>query len=190
MIDEIIGLINGGFDGLHQTEIILGIADSIHRVDSEGNIEYIPGIVKLGADEAVYAGVDDVRSIILYHKTNSVSLSFGATRNSGYGDSRRNVDNISASIIALWDTRVLKLHSADMMLLLRSRMPQLIKGIPEIGDASIASTGAVLNTKQIFDAEYRFSKPYLLPLYIKMLQINYTIQLNYDPVCIGKCINC
>lgn len=189
MIDQIVGLINGGFDGLHQAEIILGIADSIHRIDSEGAIEFIPGIVKLGTDEAVYAGIDDVRSIIIYHKMNAASLSFGA-RNSGYGDSRKNIDSINCSIIALWDTRVIKLYSPDMMLLLRSRMPQLIKGIPEVGDATIAPSVTTLDTKQIFESEYRFSKPYLLPMYIKMLQINYTIQLNYDPVCIDKCINC
>lgn len=192
MIDKIIDLINNQFDGIDSNEIILGIAQQVYRAKSDGAVEYMPGVLKLGTDEVIYAGIDDVNTIMIYHKINSATLTFAPaqTGSSGYGDTRRNLDNISCSVITVWDTRRLKINSADMLLLLRSRMPQFVVDVPGINSLDIIVGNANLNTRQIFQAEYNFDESYLLPNYFKMLQVNYTIQLKYDPACIGKCIDC
>lgn len=188
MIDEIIDTINIGFAGIHESGKILGISQPVYRLNSEDANDYMPGIVKLGEDEAIYAGIDDVDSLMIYHKLNNSTLSFAPR--SGYGDSRLSEDNVLASIIAAWDTRKIKVYSADMLLLLRSRMPQQIAGIQDIHQVNIIPNNALLNTKQIFESEYKFDKAYLLPIYMTLIQINYTIQIKYDQACIEKCINC
>lgn len=186
MIDEIVDLINDGFDGIHAEEMILGIAQRVYRLTGE-TVEYMPGIVNMDG-EAIYAGIDDIQSIIIYHKINSSTLSLNPR--SGYGDSRLSEDSILCSVIGIWDTRKVPLHSADMLLLLRSRMPQQIGGIKEINQVNILPTAALLNTKQIFESEYSVADSYLLPIYMKFMQLEYRIQIKYDQACISKCINC
>jgi hypothetical protein len=187
MIDEIIDCINDGFDKIHQDQIVIGIAQRVYRVSSSGSIEYMPGIVNMDG-EAIYAGLDDIQSLIIYHKTNTANLSLNPRI--GYGDSKISEDNILCSLIACWDTRKMPLQSADLLLLLRARFPQEIKGIDQISQILIFPSSAILNTKQIFDSEYTVQEGYLLPIYMNFIQINYTILIKYDQQCINKCINC
>lgn len=186
MIDTIIDLINNGFDGLNESEIILGLAQRVYRQTSDG-VEYMPGIVKSDG-EIVYAGIDDINSLLIYHKINSSNLSF--TPKGGYGDTRESEDSLQCNCIAAWDSRKINLHHADMLLLLRSRVPQEIKGIENIKRIIIVPSSALLNTKAIFESEYAFDENYLLPNYINFVQLNYTIVIRYDQQCINKCINC
>jgi len=191
VIDKIIDLINGQFDGIREDEIILGIAQQVYRSKQDGVVEYMPGILNLGTDEVIYAGIDDINSIMIYHKVNSSNLTFvNPQAGSGYGDGRRNEDSILCSVITVWDTRKVKIHSPDMLLLIRSRMPQVILDVPNINSVTITANNALLNTQQVFQSEYKLEENYLLPHYFKMLQLNYTIQLRYDPECIEKCIDC
>lgn len=188
MINTIIGLINEGFTGIVPEQIVVGLVQRVYRVNSDDAIEFMPGIV--GNDgEIIYAGYDDIKSLSIYHKTNAANLSYGTTR-TGYGDNRRNEDTVAMSMVAAWDTRKVPLQSVDMLLLLRSRMPQQIKGIQDFGDAVIVPQSALLNSKQVFESEYTVASTYLLPNYINFLQLNYIIQLKYDQTCVAGCINC
>lgn len=186
MIDQVIDLINNNLDGIHEDEIILGLAQRVYRTSGD-SIEYMPGIVGMDG-EAIYAGIDDVRSIMIYHKT--ITGAFSYLPRSGYGDSRENEDSFSLGIIAVWDTRKIKLHSPDVLLLLRGRMPQQITSNTGINRILVTPTSAILNSKQIFESEYTVAENYLLPLYINFAQLNYTVSIKYDPKCIEKCINC
>lgn len=188
MINEIIDLINNGLDGLHPEAIVLGIVQRVYRIDSSDVVQFMPGIVKPDG-EAIYAGIDDVKSMMIYHKPSSANLSFGGTR-TGYGDGRSIEDSFAFSLVAVWDTRKIPLQSVDMLLLLRSRMPQEIKGVPQIKQVQIIPSFALLNTKQVFEGEYTVDKDYLLPIYMNLIQLNYTIQIKYDQQCIDECINC
>src|SRR5688572_15659275 len=125
MINDVIDLINDGFDGLHGDQIVLGLIKRVYRISSTG-IEYMPGVVN-NEGEAIYAGIDDVKSLMLYHKSNTGNLNYGSTR-TGYGDARSIEDSFSFTLIAVWDTRKIPLQDVDMLLLLRARMPQEIKG--------------------------------------------------------------
>lgn len=188
MINTIIDLINVQFDGIIHDQTTLGLVQRVYRLNSGDVIDFMPGIIK-DDGEAIYAGIDDIQSLTIYHKTNAASLAFSAR--GGFGDARQSEDTIACNLIAAWDTRKIKLQAVDMLLLLRSRIPQGIRGIPEIKDAIITPNGAILNTKQVFDSEYSIgSSGYLLPLYINFIQINYTILLRYDQECINKCISC
>lgn len=187
MINEIIDLINDGFDGMHADEAILGLVQRVYRVGSGGNIEFMPGIVKPDG-EALYAGIDDVKSIMLYHKANAATLTY--LPRSGYGDGRQSQDNFLFTVTCVWDTRKIPLQNVDMLLLLKSRMPQAIKGLGQSIEATIIPSSAVLNSKQVFESEYTVDKEYLLPIYMSFIQLNYTIQIKYDQQCIEKCINC
>lgn len=188
MINEVIDLINNGLVGIVEEQIVVGLAQRVYRYGSDDAIEFMPGIVDKDG-EAIYAGYDDIKSLSIYHKTNAANLSFGTTR-TGYGDSRRNEDTVALSMVAAWDTRKVPLQSVDMMLMLRSRFPQVIKGIPDIGDVQVVPQSALLNSKQVFESEYTVASSYLLPIYINFLQLNYIIQLRYDQQCIANCINC
>jgi len=188
MINTVIDLINMQFDGIVKDQITLGLVQRVYRSNSGDVIDFMPGIIK-DDGEAIYAGIDDIKSLTIYHKTNAASLAFSAR--GGFGDARQSEDTIICNLIAAWDTRKVKIQAVDMLLLLRSRIPQGIGGIPEIKDVVITPSGALLNTKQVFDTEYSIgASGYLLPLYINFIQINYTILLRYDQSCINKCIDC
>lgn len=187
MINTLIDLLNNQFDGIVPDQIVLGLVQRIYR-HGDNAIEFMPGIVDADG-EAIYAGIEDIKSLSIYHKANTANLTYGNMR-VGFGDSRQSEDSINCSIIACWDIRKVKLQSVDMLLLLRSRLPQMIKGVPGIKSILITPTGAILDTKQVFGSEYTVAETYLLPIYINFLQINYTIQLRYDQQCIDQCINC
>lgn len=186
MIDEIIRLINDGFAGIHSDEKIFGLTQRVYRQIGDG-IDFMPGIVKIDG-EIIYAGIDDLNSIMIYHRVNNAQLVFD--NRPGYGDGRKTQDVISFSAIALWDTRKIKYQAPDILLLLRSRMPQEIRGIQDIDQLIITPTGGILNTKQVFDSEYSIQGSYLLPNFINLVQLNYNIQFKYDPQCMNKCIDC
>jgi hypothetical protein len=188
MIEEVIRLINAGLCGLHKSEKILGITQSVWRLSGDDKVDYLPGVVDYNG-EVEYAGIDDINSIIIYHKENAAQLSF-SRNNVGYGDARENEDVISFNLISAWDTRQIKMQRSDMLLMLRSRIPQGIAGIKDIHKIVITPTGALLNTKQIFDSEYKTQSVYLLPNFINIIQLNYNIQFKYNPQCIERCINC
>lgn len=188
MINTVIDLINNGLNGIVTDQIVVGLVQRVYRFGEGDAIEFMPGVV--GNDgEIVYAGYDDIKSLNIYHKTNAANLSYGQ-RNTGYGDNRRNEDTIAMSMVAAWDTRKIPLQSVDMLLLLRSRLPQQITGIEDFGDALIVPQSALLNSRQVFESEYTVASSYLLPNYINFLQLNYIIQLKYDQTCISRCINC
>lgn len=187
MINEIIDTINNQLDEIVAGQIVLGLTQRVYRSNGDESIEFMPGIV--GNDgEAIYAGIDDIQSLTIYHKVSAANLSFAPR--GGYGDAKRNEDTITLSLIAGWDTRKVPLQAVDMLLLLRSRLPQSIRDVPNMIDVQVVPQGAILNTKQIFDSEYSIGENYLLPMYINFIQLNYSILIKYDQQCIDKCINC
>jgi len=188
MIDELIDLINNNFDGIIDEQITLGIVQRVYRVNGDDSVDFMPGIIN-NDGEAIYAGIDDIRSLSIYHKLNSATLSNNPR--GGYGDSKRNEDTFQGSVIACWDTRKVKLQASEMLLLLRNRMPQCLIDTQKNFDIQITPTVAILNTKQVFDSEYSIGQAgYILPLFINFLQLNYNLLIKYDQDCIEKCINC
>ena len=188
MIETIIDLINNGLDGIVANQLTLGLAQRVYRVNGDDSLDFMPGVVN-AEGEALYAGIDDIQSLIIYHKTNSASLAFSPR--GGYGDTRQSEDSISCALVAAWDTRKVKVSHVDMMLLLRSRFPQSIVDMPGIKSVIVSPVNALLNSKQVFDSEYSIgASNYILPIYINLIQINYSIQIRYDQTCINQCISC
>lgn len=185
MIDEIIDCINGVFEGITENQKLYGIAQTVYRSNNDDLIDFLPAVV--GEDgEAKYVGIDDVESLQIYHKVNNAIFTNPAR---SYGDSWENQDTFNFNIISTWDNRKLKIQNIDMLMILRSRLPQQISDVKDIKQVIITASNSILNTKQIFETEYSIGKSYLLPAYINMIQINYSMQIKYDPQCINKCIN-
>lgn len=188
MIDEVIQIINDSLSGIRSDEVLFGLTQRIYRtIGDEDAIEYFPGFVKHDG-EVVLVDIDDINSILLYHKTNAASLTNPVR--GGYGDTLISEDVISFSLTAIWDTRKLKIHGVDLLLLLKSRIPQGIAGVAGIDNIQIIPVSASLLSKQIFDSDFSIGSKYLLPEFINLIQINYNIRLKYDQNCIEKCVNC
>lgn len=187
MIDEIIDTINGALSGIHKDEVLFGITKSVYRTTDDETIEYFPGYVK-NDGEVSLIDIDDINSIIIYHKAKTAALTNPVR--SGYGDGLTSDDTLSFSMVSVWDTRKIKIQPIDLLLLLKSRMPQGITGVNGIDLIQITTLNAALASKQIFDSEFSLRGKYLLPEYVNLIEINYNIRLKYDQHCIEKCINC
>lgn len=185
MIEQIIDIINkDGLNGISKNQKTFGVAQQIFRVNESEVVDFIPGIVNNNG-EIKYIGVDDVNDLILYHKITSANISF----ENGYGDGRFSRNIYSCFLICLYDISKINIDAADMIIVLQSQMPQTIIGMKDIRNVSITSTGAVLNSAQVFNSEYKYGeKNMLLPSNIFFVQLNYNIQITFDQTCINKCI--
>jgi len=188
MINDIIDVLNNCFDGICNGEVVIGLTQKVYREQSE-NVEYFPGVVKPDG-EIILVDVDDISSLLIYHRVNAMALSYSQRSSSGYGDAKIIEDSIGLSLISIWDTRKLNVQHVDLGLILRSRFPQEIKGIKNIQQALIIPVSVNMNNKQIFESEFSLSKQTLLPNFINLIQINYNIQLKYDQQCMKTCIDC
>lgn len=185
MISEVLDLINEQLMGINPAEKIYGQAQTVHRI-SGSETDELPGII--GADgEIKYVGIDDVESIIIYHKLNAGSI---IQQNNGRGDTVGDLqDTFSLSLITYWDRKKIKLMPDQMLLLIQARMPQEIRGIKDIKTIRIRPVNINLNTLQIFNTEYR-SNIFRLPANIHLIQLNYNIETVFNPDCFRECPEC
>ena len=185
MIVEILDLINDQLKGIDPAEKVYGQAQTVIRISGSEQDE-LPGLI--GADgEIKYVGIDDVESIIIYHKVNSVSI---IQQNNGRGDAVGDMqDTFSLSLIAYWDRKKIKFLPDQLLLMLQARLPQEVRGITDIKTVRIRPVNTILNTLQIFNTEYR-GNSFKLPANIHLIQLNYNIETVFNPDCFRKCPEC
>ena len=186
MINEVIDLINNNLNDIVFDQIVLGIVSKVYRQAGE-SIEYMPGIIKEDGD-IIYAGIDDIKSLMIYHKVYTANLNYNPKF--GYGDSKYNEDSFNLNCFVIWDMRKIFLQNADMLLLIKSKFPQQIKASNNQVNVDITPNSAIFNSKQIFDSEYGFDKQYLIPPFINFIQLNYTAVIRYSQQCINDFIKC
>lgn len=187
MISEAIKLINDGLV-ISDTQKSYGIAQTILRPNEDQNtFDSFPGIIN-ESGEITYVGIDDVESIIIYHKINSAASSLVKTNS--YGDSTNTSSILNCFLLGFYDTRKIPMQSVDVMMILQAKMPQEIKEINEgIKQVIVTNTGAVLNSNQVYNSEYKYAnKSMPLPEFIVFFQLNYTIQFIINPQCMRQCI--
>lgn len=188
MIGKILDIIvENGLKGIRADEKFFGIAETVY-VKNGSVIERMPGIV--GADgEMVYAGIDDINSLMVYFKINSTTISLNRNgRGDKWGD-YRNVFSVSAYVY--WDRQKINLSIDQMIMLMQSRMPILVRGLQDLNTVSILLTGANTNTLQIYTQEYSSSealKP--LPANNHIVQLNFNIEITFNPECFRQCPEC
>lgn len=184
MINQIIKAINGEFAGIHSEEKIFPIAQTIEFVSGSEKVR-MPGVINSDG-EITYAGIDDVNSLMIYHKLSSATISqLTNGRGDHFGD-LRNTFNIST--YAYWDTTKLKLSHDQILMLLQSRLPVVVNGLKDIKQAVIRQATANVNTLQIFNAEYIIEKP--LPPTMQILQLNYIVEITFNSQCFRQCPEC
>lgn len=187
MINKVLDIINDQLAGIQRGEKIFGIAASVLRMQG-AVVERMPGVVKADG-EIMYVGIDDVYSLMIYHKINSSTI---RQLSNGIGDNYGDIRNVfSMSAIIYWDTSRLNLYSDQMLLMLQSRMPLGIRGIVDVKNINIVLTDANTNTHQVYQQEYESEeqlKP--LPAHMHIMQLNYNIESTTNPECYRQCPVC
>lgn len=186
MIEQVLKIINDQLKGIDAAEIIYGIGQTITRISGSVK-DTLPGIVNRDG-EIAYVGIDDTYSLIIYHKLNStaITLNKNGTGNR-YGDI---TNNNSLSLYAYWDFNKINIRHDELLMLLQSRIPIAISGLENIKIAIINQTNAILNSNQIYAQEYSYDDQKLLPENKNILQLNYNIQITFNPDCFRQCPQC
>jgi hypothetical protein len=182
MVNEIIDILNETLGGLHSSQVMYGIAQSMERVQGTER-EILPCLVDT-VGEGKYVGIDDVKSIIGYHKLNVAS---STQVNNGKGDNPGDLINTySLSMILYWDRKRFNQVADDLLMLIQSRWPILIVGAPDTKVVRVRLVNANFNSLQIYAQEYALENS-KLPPQMSMAQFNYTIEITFNPACIKAC---
>lgn len=182
MVNEIIDILNESLAGLTTSQVMYGVAQSMERTQGTER-EILPCIVDR-TGEGKYVGIDDVKTIIGYHKLNSAT---SVQVNNGKGDNPGDLTNTySLSMILYWDRRRFNQLSDDLLMLIQSRWPILVLNMPDTKVVRIRLGNAIFNSLQIYAQEYALENP-KLPPYASLAQFNYTIEITFNPACIKAC---
>lgn len=182
MIQDIIDTINQALSGIFPAQKCYSLAQSVLR-NQGSEVEVLPGEVNKDG-EIVYVGLDDVYSLITYHKLSSIATT---QLPNGRGDNPGDLqNNYQLSLVAYWDRKKLNAMPDEMLLLLQSRWPRILVGADiKTGTANFGAT--ITNSLQIFNTEYQGTK-FRLPANHSLMQINYTLSITFNPLCIPKCL--
>lgn len=182
MIEEILEIINSSLEGLHLDQKVYGLAQTVIRVQGSEQ-DALPGLVERNG-EIKYVGIDDVDSIIIYHKLNGLT---STQQNKGIGDRPGDVkNNYNMSAIAYWDRKRYNKMPDEFMMIIQSRIPSIVTGLDKIKTLMIKPTGAVTNSIQVFSQEYNGTK-FNLPSNANLMRIDYTIETTFNPDCLKEC---
>jgi hypothetical protein len=177
--------INKSFANLLQAfpgSVAYGLAETVIR-GAEDTPQFIPGEI-LPDGEVRYIGLDDIAPLSLYHKASTELIADKA--GSGYGDSALyKLYTYNNIIVINFDTSITKQTPDQMLLLIEANLPQSMK-VPSYKTATISTTGAILNTQQIFVQEYR-GNTNRLPYTRKLMSISYKVEALFDKNCLNKC---
>lgn len=182
-LNKFIEVINEPLKKLISGIKVYGIAESIAR--TKGSVvEIIPGIV--GNDgEIKYVGINDLDSVIIYHKANALGVKPSAVRK-GYGDDPNNFVNAYAmSMIIYMDRSKTKLTPDQFFLFIQANLPFKIEQDP-YALILIQINTVILNSQAVYDSEYKGTEN-KLPANHSLMQINYTIESTFNQNCFEKC---
>lgn len=182
MINEVLSILNNALTGLHADEKIYGMAQSVVRV-SGSVTELLPGTIDR-TGEVTYVGIDDVSSLILYHKLNSLST---VAKTNGVGDKPGDmVNTYGLSTIIYWDRRRYNKMPDELILVIQARLPQIITGIADIKLTKIKTGNANFNSLQVYTQEYQGTE-FKLPPSANLIQLGLTIEITFNPDCLPDC---
>lgn len=182
MVEEVISILNDSLKGLIPDQALYGIAQSVYRIVGTER-ETLPCVVSKDG-EGKYVGIDDIKSIIGYHKMNTVSTT---TLANGRGDNHGDLTNtFGLGFYLFWSRVRFNKMPDEFLMLVQSRWPVIIKGMPDIKIAKVKIGNTNTNTLQIYSQEYTEPSP-KLPANVSLMQINYSIELTFNPDCLPGC---
>lgn len=162
---------------------VLGLAQGIIRVESNGDLQLIPAEVDKEG-EGKYIGLDDSAPVTLYHKANSIQIT--EKSNSGYGDARAlTVNTYNNSMIVFLDRKTTGLLPDEFISLLQANLADAIEMKP-YKSVIVRLQNIILNSQQVFASEYQ-NFEYKIPPRFSLFAINYQIESTFDRKCFATC---
>jgi hypothetical protein len=182
MVNKVIDTLNPLLDGIVTSQIVYGLAETTIRLRGSVRVGF-PGVI-MANGEVKYVGIDDVKSIIIYHKLNSATTT---ALNNGKGDNPGDLVNAySMSLLVYWDRRKLNLYPDELFQIIQARWPQVIMGIPDTKVVRIRISNSNMNSLQVFSQEYSYEDQ-KIPENVQLMQVNYTTEITFNPACITAC---
>lgn len=182
MVSEIIDILNNSLSGLHPDAVLYGLAQTVVRTQGS-ETDALPGLVNKDG-EIKYVGIDDIYSIIIYHKLNSLS---STPKNNGRGDNPGDLTtSFGLSMIVYWDRKRYNKLPDEVVFIAQARLPQLIKDTDDVKLIKIKVGSANFNSLQVFTQEYSGTK-FDLPPNANLMNLNYTIEATFNPACLPAC---
>lgn len=165
-IHNIVSTINSTLNNVFKGSAIYGIASPSER---EGKAQPV-----LNEKPVTF---DDSYALQLYHKVNGINITYKA----GFGNANKTIDtfNMSAIIFNNEKRTGLKTHEIAMII-------QSVLSVINISSVRVLPNNVILNTRQIFDAEYR-GQDYPLSEYHSLMQINYQVEVTFKSGCFDLC---
>lgn len=165
-IRNIVEQINGALNTVFKASAIYGVATPSER---EGKQQPV-------INERPVA-FDDSYSLQLYHRVNGVTITYRP----GFGDGQNTIDTFSMSAIVFNNEKRSGLKSDEIAMILQS-----ILSVVNISSVKILPNNVILNTRQIFESEYR-GHEYPLSEYYSLMQINYSVEVTFKSGCFDLC---
>ena len=161
---------------------LYGLAKSMVR--ETGTVrELLPALVDKEG-EGRYVGIDDVAPVIIYHKSNSITVS--EKPNSGMGNSRAlQIYTYNNTMIVFMDRKKINLLPDEFILLLQANISDGLK-VPDYKTVLIRFQNIILNTQQVFVSEYQ-NTTYKIKPNMNLFAINYQIETTFEVKCFAKC---
>jgi len=161
-VRNIISDINNSLGGVFKGAKFYGVATLVER---EGKSQ--PSV-----DEQAVT-FDDSYALQTYHKLGAVNVTY----KQGYGDTMNTTNTYAVSAIVFNNEKITKLKSDEVAMIIQS--------ILALND-SATLTGIILNSQQVFAQEYR-GTAYSLNEYQSLMQLNYTVEINFKGNCFNLC---
>lgn len=166
----------GGIKTFGLTQLVVRTSGSVE--------EKLP--CEIGLDgECKYVGPDDVDKVRIYHRNTGITTSRSASQ--GYGNAQSKIVNTYQLFMVVYiDHKRTKLYPEELFLYLQSNMPEEELKRTPYDKVSIRTTNVILNSQQIFQAEYPGTE-FKLPPGNSLFQVNYTIETTHKKECFAKC---
>jgi len=174
-INDIINEINKSIPAITGASVN-GVAISALRSDKKQPVVY-------GIKEGVSVSVDDKYSVIIYHKLNTLNVSYKA--NEGYGRGVGvNINTYGNMMIVFLNRKRLAWTVDELFTYLQASIPNFFTLEP-YKQIIFKINSAVLNDETVWAQEY--SESYRLPPEHNLFQINYTVEAAFEKDCFINC---
>lgn len=155
------------------------LANSIVR-RTGSQYDLLPGIIAKDG-EITYVGLDDVESIIIYHKLLSITCQTKPGR--GMADDLVNI--YRCCMIVYMSREKMDMIPDEVFLLIQASTPDMIRLEP-YRTIVIKFQNVDLDDQSVFEREYK-GTDFRLPANHNIFQINYNIESTFSRICFNKC---
>lgn len=157
---------------------IFGISESV----TSGK-QTFPAVFK--NREGKYAGINSLKSIIVYHKAGNITTA--VETNSGYGDKRARllINSYRLEMVVFSNMEKTCLTPDELLIFLQSLFPETV-AVNDFERVTVEVSSAILNKQQVFNNEYRGVQNFLTPE-LSLISVAYAIEGWFKKTCFNSC---